>query len=143
MPRPARAGIDATDCSEVLSRIGRPATINRTSDFDRVFRRGRRHRGRLMALVCLQRAEGGLRVAFAAGKAVGCAVARNRQRRRLQEAFRGLWPQMAEHAADVVFLAQPSAAAADFTALRNEMEALLRRAGVVAADEGSGRSASR
>ena len=83
-----------------------------------------------MALVCLRRGDGGLRVAFAAGKAVGAAVARNRQRRRLREAFRGLWPAIAHHAADVVFLAQPSAANTDFGALKAEMAKLLQRAGV-------------
>jgi len=142
VPGPLRPGIDATDRSEVLSRIGKPATINRTRDFDGVFRRGKRHRGRFMTLVCLWRPEGELRVAFAAGKLVGSAVARNRQRRRLREAFRGLWPAMAHHAADVVFLAQPSAADADFAALKTEMAKLLQRAGVTAVGKGRGRSAS-
>lgn len=93
-------------------------------------------------LVCLPRAEGGLRVAFIAGKAVGSAVARNRQRRRLREAFRSLWPGVAHHSADVVFLAQPSTAGAEFAALQAEMARLLQRAGVAPGREGQMRGAS-
>jgi len=131
------------DGSEVTSRIGRLVTLRRTSDFDRVFREGKRHRGRALALVCLPRAEGGLRAAFVAGKAVGGAVQRNRQRRRLREACRALWPQIAERAADAVFVAQPPAADTDFAALQTEMEALLRRAGLLATADRGRRRASR
>jgi ribonuclease P protein component len=95
-----------------------------------------------MTLVCLKRAEGGLRVAFAAGKAVGSAVARNRQRRRLREAFRSLWAGIAHHTADVVFVAQPSADAANFAALKAEMAKLLQRAGVAPVGEWRRRTAS-
>jgi len=131
------------DGSEVLSRIGRLVTLRRTSDFDRVFREGKRHRGRAVALLCLPRTEGGLRAAFVAGKAVGGAVQRNRQRRRLREACRALWTEIAERPADIVFLAQPPAADTDFAGLRAEMEALLRRAGVLPAAERGRRRASR
>jgi ribonuclease P protein component len=113
--------------------------LKRKSDFDRVFRQGRRHRGRTVALVCLHRSEGTLRAAFVAGRAVGGAVRRNRQRRRLREACRQVWPQIADRAADVVFVAQPAAEASDFSAVCREMEALLRRAGLLPpSDQGAG-----
>jgi ribonuclease P protein component len=74
-----------------------------------------------------------------AGKAVGGAVRRNRQRRRLREACRGLWSRIADRPADIVFVAQPAAGTADFAAVRREMETLLRRAGLLpATDESAG-----
>jgi len=122
-----------------VDRIGKLTILKRRGDFDRVFREGRRHRGRRLALVCLQRPDGPLRAAFVAGRAVGGAVRRNRQRRRLREAYRALRSWIADRPADVVFVAQPAAEASDFPTLRREMEALLRRAGLLpAAGEGVG-----
>jgi len=97
----------------------------------------------LLALVCASRAEGPLRAAFVAGKALGGAVRRNRQRRRLREACRALWPRIADRPADIVFVAQPRAATAGFAAMVREMEMLLQRAGLLPPNEGNGPKASR
>lgn len=112
------------------------AVLKRKGDFDRVFRQGKRYRGRALTLACVGRPEGALRAAFVAGKAVGGAVRRNRQRRRLREAFRQLAPPT-ELPADLVFVAQPAAAKVAFTALSREMATLLRRAGLLPTSERS------
>lgn len=126
-----------------MARINRQSILRRKSDFDRVFRQGRRHRGRAVSVVCLERPEGALRVAFVAGRAVGGAVARNRQRRRVREACRRLWDRIADRSYDVACVAQPRAAETGFAPLCREMETLLRRAGVLLADAEAPAQASR
>jgi ribonuclease P protein component len=118
-------------------------TLTRRSDFDRAFREGKRYRGRSLVVVCLRRSEGPLRAAFVAGKSLGNAVRRNRQRRRLREACRSLWSRIEASAADVVFLAQPPAAEHDFASVKAEMQSLLRRAGLLSVTEEEQRRASR
>jgi ribonuclease P protein component len=65
----------------------------RHSDFERVYRQGRRHFASHLTVFYLPRAEGeGLRVGFTVGRALGGAVDRNRMKRRLREAVRLHWP---------------------------------------------------
>lgn len=78
------------------------------------------------------------RFGFAVGKRIGTAVVRNRVKRRLREAVRALQPAGGW---DVVVIARPAAAEADFAGLRGALAALFRRAGLVAADP-AGRDAA-
>lgn len=59
-----------------------------------------------------------------AGRAVGTAVVRNRAKRRIRSVLRG----MAGVGRDVVVVARPGAAFSDYTALSEELAALLARA---------------
>ena len=85
----------------------------------------------MLLLVCVRRPEGGLRIAFLTAKTLGGAVQRNRQRRRLREACRGLWSRVAGPPADVIVMALPRAATCRFLSLRSELETLLRQAGLL------------
>jgi ribonuclease P protein component len=74
----------------------RSARLLRHSDFDRVYKQGRRHFSSHLTVFYLRRAEGatpaivppGARVGFTVGKVLGGAVVRNRIKRRLREAVR-------------------------------------------------------
>ena len=78
-----------------LSRLGR---LLKHSDFDRVYKEGRRHFSSNMTVFYLRRAEGAspettlpdrsARVGFTVGRVLGGAVERNRIKRRLREAVR-------------------------------------------------------
>lgn len=96
----------------------------RHSDFERVYKQGRRHFARHLTVFYLRR-EGepsvsGLRIGFTVGKVLGKAVERNRMRRVLREAARlsGL-----EGAFDVDVVVNPkkSLLDADFAEVRSEM----------------------
>lgn len=115
--------------------IGKLAILKEKKEFDLVFREGRRQMGRGLSLAYRTRTDGGPRAAFVAGRAVGGAVERNRQRRRLREACRILWPLIRDSSADVVFLAQADIVKASFAELTTEMEKLLRRAGILRHNE--------
>jgi ribonuclease P protein component len=97
----------------------------RHSDFERVYKQGRRHFAAHITMFYLFRpAEqhaAGLRIGFTVGKALGDAVKRNRIKRRLREAVRLTgFPPLVE--ADVVINPKRSALAAEFNALRGEVE---------------------
>ena len=71
----------------------RTARLLKHSDFDRVYKQGRRHFSPHMTVFYLERpadASGaaGTRVGFTVGRALGGAVERNRIKRRLREAVR-------------------------------------------------------
>ena len=104
-------------------------SLRRRADFEQVFVSGRFVGGRSLALRFLARGEGPARVGFAVGKRLdGRAVVRNRVRRRLREALR---PVAIRDGYDVVVLARRSAAGESFTRLREDVRAVLSRAGLL------------
>jgi len=71
----------------------RAARLLKHSDFERVYKQGRRHFSPHMTVFFLPQAEGGTpekssRVGFTVGRVLGGAVQRNRIKRRLREAVR-------------------------------------------------------
>jgi ribonuclease P protein component len=99
----------------------------RHTDFERVYKQGRRHFAADMTVFYLLRAHegatdttGGPRVGFTVGKVLGGAVQRNRIKRRLREAVRlnGFAP---ESAVDVVINPKRSLLTTDFAELQNEV----------------------
>lgn len=95
----------------------------RHSDFEQVYKRGRRHFTAQMTVFYLPRPDEGLRgarVGFTVSKALGGAVQRNRIRRRLREAVR-LSGSHCESAVDVVINPKRSALTADFKDLQSEV----------------------
>jgi ribonuclease P protein component len=66
----------------------RAARLLKHSDFDRVYKQGRRHFSSHMTVFYLRQAEGAARVGFTVGRVLGGAVERNRIKRRLREAVR-------------------------------------------------------
>lgn len=114
------------------------ARLLRHSDFERVYKLGRRHFSASLTMFYLSRgvAEPGssasatprprFRVGFTVGRALGGAVERNRMKRRLREAVRLSWPERAPDA-DVVINPKKAVLKVEFDLLLNEV----RRAFVV------------
>ncbi len=96
----------------------------RHSDFERVYKQGRRHFAAHMTVFYLQHGAElehlGPRIGFTVGKALGGAVQRNRIRRRLREAVRlnGFSPDLN---VDVVINPKKPALNVKFTLLQSEI----------------------
>ncbi|MDP8956359.1 MAG: ribonuclease P protein component [Actinomycetota bacterium] len=100
------------------------------AEFRRVLQGGTRAAGRLLAVRVLPSQEM-TRAGFIAGRTIGGAVARNRARRLMREA----WQTVASRVlpgTHVVFLARGEIEAARTADVAQEMAALLRRTGVLA-----------
>ena len=68
--------------------MGSTVTIKRNHEFQRLYRRGKSAATPCMAVYCRKNRQPGNRLGFTVGKKVGCAVQRNRVRRRLREIYR-------------------------------------------------------
>ena len=67
------------------------------------------------------------RLGIVAGKKVGGAVIRNRTKRRLRHIGRTLWPQVRDDGRQLVLIALPQAAGAEYAALAADVTDLMRR----------------
>ena len=99
----------------------RAARLLRHSDFERVYKQGRRHFSSHMTVFFLPQAEGNVRVGFTVGRMLGGAVQRNRIKRRLREATR-LRRSMLQGTVDVVINPKKSILALDFVVVLEEVE---------------------
>jgi len=108
----------------------RAARLLKHSDFERVYKQGRRHFSSHMTVFYLRRAEGdssqgavgekGARIGFTVGRVLGGAVERNRIKRRLREAVR-LRLAMLKGAVDVVINPKKSVLTLEFSVVLEEV----------------------
>jgi ribonuclease P protein component len=93
----------------------------RHSDFERVYKKGRRHFSAHMTVFYLLREQGdGLRIGFTVGRVLGGAVERNRMKRRLRESVRLHWPEV-RIPVDVVVNPKKSVLKLEFAELGSEI----------------------
>ena len=101
--------------------------LRHTADFRRVRAAKRSWAHPLLVLYAAPNDGRATRVGISVGKRVGGAVVRNRVRRRVREAVRLRHPEL-RPGHDLVFIARPPSAEADWPALRGVTDELLRRA---------------
>ncbi len=97
-----------------------------------MYREGRRYPGEALVLY-FRPTEEPRRVGVTAGRRLGGAVARNRAKRRLREAFRRLKSRLCARG-DIVLVARSQAGTAPFSKLVAEMEALCAVGSLVCGD---------
>ncbi len=118
-------------------------TLRRREDLDRVFEAGHWRRLRPVAVGTYHRDDDQpCRFAFVAGRRIGNAVRRNRARRRLREALRGMLPEIRE-GADVVLAARDDTPEIDFLTLKQAIRGALASEGLLEAVESRGPSEGR
>lgn len=115
--------VDQATQTKSQGRFPKSQRLLRHSDFERVYKQGRRHFAAHMTVFYLRRADDelkGARVGFTVSKALGGAVQRNRIRRRLREAVR-LGDFSTGVVVDVVINPKRSALTAGFNELQSEV----------------------
>lgn len=114
----------------------RERRLRRPKDFERVFRDGRSVGGKLLA-VRWARVAGDARVAFVAGSRVGKAVARNRAKRLLREAYRRTACRLTG-GHDLVIIARPGIAGKALREVEDALLELLDRGKLIERDQQRG-----
>ena len=101
--------------------LPRGERLRRAAEFQAVFRHGSRHER--PSFIALWQRAGERRVGFAVSRQVRGAVARNRARRRIREAYRQIRAHMPADVA-VILVARPSAATRSFPDLVEDLRGL-------------------
>lgn len=99
-------------------------------EFERVRQSGRSWSHPLLIIIARTRADGSIkqaRVSVAAGKKLGGAVVRNRVKRRLREAVRQIYPQLAA-TTDLIVIARQPMLTASVIEIVEALAATLKRA---------------
>jgi ribonuclease P protein component len=117
---PSRSG--KQPAPQTGSGFPRAARLLKHSDFDRVYKQGRRHFSPHMTVFFLPQAErhSDARVGFTVGKVLGGAVQRNRIKRRLREAVR-LRRSTLNGGVDIVFNPKKSVLTVEFAVVLEEV----------------------
>lgn len=108
------------------SSFGRSRRLRVRSDFDRVFRKGKRIGGRFFLVIGLPNGRQEDRLGLAVSRKVGSAVTRNRVRRLLREGFRRL-PRSGGRGLDLVVVARPDIVGRSQAEVEGELRHRLRR----------------
>ena len=105
--------------------LAKEQRVRRRGDYLRAYRQGRRKGGALVVLHFVPNDNGTPRLGVTVSRKVGNSVVRHRVKRRVVEAFRRS-PLRAELPPwDFVVHARPEVAAADYAAVRHELDSLL------------------
>lgn len=119
-----------------LKRTATPlGRLRRAEEFRRAYRDGRRITGAVGTVYAVDNCGGATRVGFRIGRRFGSAVQRNRARRRLREALRGVEAQLTP-GVDVVVVPRTAVLSLGFVQVRRELVDALRAVGALRSDAG-------
>ena len=109
--------------------MDRSYSLKRHKEFRYTYARGRSQSMPLFTLVYAKSRNETVRVGFSVSKRIGNAVQRNRAKRRMRAALTPMLLHISG-SCNVIFVAKPSVLDAPFSELGNQMETLIRRAGL-------------
>ena len=116
-----------------MYRFSKQSVLRKNKQFRLVYRYGKSWANRLAVLYVLPQSKQNLserRVGFVTGKKIGGAVARNRAKRLLREAYRLLQPQL-QHGYDMVIVGRSSLTQANCQNVQKALLDLFHRSQVI------------
>lgn len=105
-------------------------TLKKNREFGLVYNRGKSASSKNLVMICLKRKYGPVRVGFSVSKKVGKSVLRNKIRRRLKECMRCYYPEISG-SFHIIFIARKPIAEAAYSQIKDEMQYLLKKAGLL------------
>lgn len=108
----------------------RTVSLNENRDFKRLYYKGRSAVSGCMVVYARPNRNAVNRLGITAGTKLGCAVKRNRARRRIKESYRALEPLL-KTGYDVVIVARFPSIGSPYEPMKKEMLFLLTKLGVV------------
>jgi len=129
-PRAESAKGEGTAPPDSLGLPGRDEHLRRRGDFQNLYDRGQAFRGKMMVLILMPNGRGSTRCGFVASGRVGGAVARNRSKRVLREAYRQLRAEVDLSGIDLILIAGPKCKEAKIHLVVQELQQLYRVGGV-------------
>ncbi len=113
-------------------KFSRRLRLRNRNEFKQVYEQGRYLSNALISLHFYPREDQAHRIGFTAGKRLGCAVTRNRCKRRLKECYR-LYREEAPCGFDIIVVARKGMVAAEWSKIVNAFRELMRRSNHVLA----------
>ena len=107
---------------------GKAVRLRKHAQFSRVQSKGRRMGGKFLIVIFAPSSFLGVRFGLTVSKRVGCAVTRNRVKRRLRDILRQNKEALDSMQADVVCIAKQEAASASYQALKQDILDIFQRA---------------
>ena len=107
---------------------GKAIRLRKHAQFSRVQSKGRRMGGKFLIVIFAPSSFLGVRFGLTVSKRVGCAVTRNRVKRRLRDILRQNKEALDSMQADVVCIAKQEAASASYQALKQDILDIFQRA---------------
>ena len=107
---------------------GKAVRLRKHAQFSRVQSKGRRIGGKFLIVIFAPSSFLGVRFGLTVSKRVGCAVIRNRVKRRLRDILRQNKNALGPMHADVVCIAKQDAASASYQALKQDILDIFQRA---------------
>jgi len=104
--------------------------IRKRRDFSYTYKKGKSIAGSYLVLIFRKNNNEITRFGFSVGKKFGAAVKRNRIKRQLREICRHKIEDI-KPGYDLIFVVRQAARNADFNMLKNQLESLLKRAGLL------------
>ena len=106
-------------------------SLKKNIEFQKVYKKGKSIANKHIVMFVLKNDKNINRLGISASKKIGKAVVRNKQRRRLKEAFRALKSEiLTGH--DIVILPRAGIIEADFLEVKASVKHLLRKHGIAA-----------
>ena len=104
--------------------------IRHRPEYERVYEEGQPHRASLLVLFVLSSPEFARKAGFVAGRRVGGAVARNRSKRLMREAYRRNKIVLPESGVHLVLVARNGCGEATYGDVESQLLSLFERAGL-------------